>query len=139
MAEQHEHRIIVHSLEDARAALGVAAELGLPVTLESGAGAAGYGGPLWFLALVERARQDHPAAEVASVLDCGEEAGTALGALRAGAKRVRFAGPASVAARLQAIAAELGAAIEGPAAGERLDLLDQADPRGAVRRFLAGN
>ncbi len=45
-------RIIVHSLDHARAALAVAAAVGKPVTLMSAAGAGCYAGPRWFLALV---------------------------------------------------------------------------------------
>ena len=132
-------RIVVHSLEQARAALGAASELGVPLTLASALGAGGYVGPLWFKALIEAARADHPAVNLTAVLDCADEAGTALGALRAGLKCVRFTGPAEVRARIAAIAAELGATIDHEAAPERLDLLDIPDPKGAARAFLARN
>ena len=105
-------RIIVHSLDHARAALAAAAALGVPVTLASAAGAGGYAGPLWFKALIEIALRDHPGVSAAAVLDCGDEAGTTLGALRAGLKRVRFTGASEVRDRLAAIAAQLGATIE---------------------------
>jgi fructose/tagatose bisphosphate aldolase len=130
-------RIVVHSLEQARAALAAAVELGVPLTLASAVGAGGNVGPLWFKALIDAAREDHPAVNLTAVLDCADEAGTALGALRAGFKCVRFTGPAEVHARIAAIAAELGATIDQETAPERLDLLDVPDPRGAVRAFLA--
>jgi hypothetical protein len=134
-----QHRIIVHSLEQARAAVAAAAELRVPMMLVSAAGAGGYAGPLWFTALVDAARHDHPEAAVAAVLDCADEAGTALAALRAGVTRVRFTGPEPVRLRLAEIAAALGAAIEsGPVEGA-LDLLDRHDPKGAALAFLAGN
>ena len=133
------NQIIVHSLEQARAAVAAAAELNVAVTLVSAAGAGGYAGPLWFTALVDAARHDHPDIAVAAVLDCADEAGTALAALRAGIKQVRFTGPEPVRARLAEIAAQLGAIIESGAGEGALDLLDARDPAGAARAFLAGS
>jgi hypothetical protein len=137
--ESYQNRIIVHSLEQARAAVAAAAELGVGVTLVSAAGAGGYAGPLWFTALVDAARHDHPDAAVTAVLDCADEAGTALAALRAAVKQVRFTGPEPVRSRLAEIAAALGAAIESDPVEDALDLLDQRDPKGAALAFLAGN
>jgi hypothetical protein len=92
------------------------------------------------MALIAAARAEHPAAEVSAVLDCGEEPGNALAALRAGVPRIRFTGAAEMQARLAAIAAQLGAVVEGPAAEENLlDLLDARDPLALSRRFLARN
>jgi acyl-CoA reductase-like NAD-dependent aldehyde dehydrogenase len=132
-------RIIVHSLAQARAAVAAAGVLGVPVTLESAAGAGGYAGPLWFKALIDAACAAYPAAAVSAVLDCGDEAGTALGALRAGIGRVRFTGSAATRERIAAIAASLGATLEGEATGTALDLLEARDPEAAARAFLAGN
>jgi hypothetical protein len=133
-------RIIIHSLAQARAALAAAAELGVPITLESAPAAGGYAGPGWWRALIEAARAERPAADVIAVLDCGEEPGAALAALRAGVPRIRFAGAAEMRARLAAIATQLGAAVEGPAVEENvLDLLEARDPLALSRRFLARN
>lgn len=131
-------RIIVHSLDQARAALRAAAELGVGVTLASAAGAGAYAGPLWFKALIDAARQAYPEVDLDALLDCAEEAGSALAALRAGIARVGFNGPAETRERLAAIAAALGAAIESEPVGEALDLLDARDPLAAARAFLAG-
>ncbi len=138
-ASPEPRRIIVHSLDHARAALAAAAALGVPVTLASAEGAGGYAGPLWFKALVEAALSDHPGLSAAAVLDCGDEAGTTLGALRAGIKRVRFTGGDEVRGRLAAIAAQLGAEIESGEPLPALDLLDAADPGRLCRVYLAGN
>jgi hypothetical protein len=132
-------RIVVHSLEQARAALAAAAELGVPLTLTSAVGAGGYVGPLWFKALIDAAHAEHPAVHLTAVLDCADEAGTALGALRTGLKCVRFTGRDDVRARIAAIAAELGATVDHETAPDLLDLLDVADPRSAARAFLARN
>jgi hypothetical protein len=132
-------RIIVHSLTHARAALSAAAKLNVPITLASAAGAGCYAGPLWFKALIEAALAERPDVTATAILDCAEEAGSVLAALRAGLKRVRFAGEEAVRARLADIAAAQGAVIEGDAAEDQLDLLDQPDPEAAALAFLARN
>jgi fructose/tagatose bisphosphate aldolase len=132
-------RIIVHSLVEARAALAAAAALGMPVTLMSAAGAGAYAGPRWFKALIAAARAEHPDVVVEAVLDCAEEAGTVMSALRAGITRVRFTGSPSMRDRLAAIAAATGASLEDESGDETLDLLEARDPAAVARAFLAGN
>ena len=132
-------RIAVHSLAQAQAAVAAAAALGVGVTLMSAAGAGGYAGPLWFKALVDAARHDHPGLAIDAVLDCANEAGTALAALRAGLTRVRFTGPEPVRSRIAEIAAALGAAVESGAVEGALDLLDARHPEADARAFLAGS
>lgn len=131
-------RIIVHSLADACAALKAASEAGVPVTLASAEGAGGYAGPLWFKSLVDEARAAFPDVAVAAVLDCGDEAGTALAALRHGLAIVRFAGRPEAAERLRDIARSLGAAIETGPAPAALDLLDRPEAEAACRAYLRG-
>jgi hypothetical protein len=132
-------RFIIHSLDHARAALAAAAAAGVPVTLASAVGAGGYAGPMWFKALVDIALGEHPGVTAVAVLDCGDEAGTTLGALRAGLKCVRFTGRDDVRERLAAIAVQLGAAIESGEPPPALDLLDAGDPARLARAYLAGN
>jgi fructose/tagatose bisphosphate aldolase len=132
-------RIIIHSLEQARAALAAAEAAGVPVVLASAEGAGGYAGPMWFKAVVDTAASEYPEAAAGAVLDCADEAGTALAALRAGIKRVRFTGRDEVRERLAAIAAQLGAEIESGAMPEALDLLDARDPERLARAYLARN
>jgi fructose/tagatose bisphosphate aldolase len=132
-------RIIVHSLDHARAAIAAAAALDVPVTLASAGGAGGYAGPLWFKALIEAAAGDHPEVKITAVLDCDDEGGTVLAALRAGIKRVRFTGAAPAREKLATIAAQLDATIENGTAEATLDLLDIGDAAAACRAFLGGN
>jgi hypothetical protein len=132
-------RVIVHSLEQARAAIDVAASLGVAVTIESAAGAGAYAGPLWFKALIAQAREAHPEVAVTELLDCAEEAGMVLAALRAGLKRVRFTGPEQLRLRLAEIAAAQGARVDGASAEPALDLLAARDPAAALSAFLGGN
>jgi hypothetical protein len=125
-----QRRIVVHSLDQARAAVRAAAALGRPVTLQSARGAAGDAGSAWWQALIEAAGAG------TAILDCGDEAGTVLGALRIGLRHLRFTGPAATRERLAAIAVQTGATVEGDVPVTLLDLLDQRDPEAACREFL---
>ena len=71
----------------------------------SAPGAGIYAGPGWWKALVDAAHDAAPGAEFSAVLDCGDDAGAAQGAIRAGIEAVVFTGRSDVAARLEAIAA----------------------------------
>jgi hypothetical protein len=129
-------RVIVHSPGHAAAALAAAASLGIPISLESAPGAGGYAGPRWFLAMIAQAAPAHGEADFTAIVDCADEAGTALAALRAGAKRVRFTGSEEARTKLADIAASLGAAIEGQAQAPALDLLDARDPLALAKAYL---
>lgn len=101
--------IIVHSLAHAVAALSAAAQAGAPVILASARDAGIYAGPGWFGALVAAARAAIPAAQCTVLLDCGDDAGAAQAAIRAGIEGVIFTGRADVAERLADIAGQRGA------------------------------
>jgi fructose/tagatose bisphosphate aldolase len=127
--------VVVHSLSHALAALSAAAALGVPVTLMSGPGAAGYAGPDWFLAVLRQARARHPGVDVTAILDCAEAPGRALAALRRGAKAIRLGGSAKARARVAAIALAMGARLDDTDYA-LLNLGAEADPERAVRKFL---
>jgi hypothetical protein len=99
-----EPAITVHSLGQAVAALKAAAAAGRRVALLSAPSAGGYVGAGWFRALVDAARDAVPQACCSAYLDCGDEAGTALAALRVEVDGVVFTGRAEVAQRLADIA-----------------------------------
>jgi fructose/tagatose bisphosphate aldolase len=134
-----DRRVIVYSLAQARAAVTAAAERQVPVILTSAPGMAGFMGPLWFKALVDQAAALHPGIEVTAMLDCADEAGTALAALRCGFKRVRFSGAAEARGRLEDIAGQMRAIVEHGALPDALDLLDCKDPLASCRAFFSPN
>jgi hypothetical protein len=101
--------IIVHALAHAVAALSAAAEAGRPVTLASAPDAGIYAGPGWFGALIAAACDAVPMAQSAALLDCGDDAGAAQAAIRAGIEGIVFTGRADVAERLADIARQRGA------------------------------
>ena len=100
--------IIIHSLAHAVAALSAAAEVGRPVILASAPDAGIYAGPGWFGALIAAAREAVPVAECTMLLDCGDDAGAAQAAIRAGIEAIVFTGRADVAERLADIAGRRG-------------------------------
>jgi hypothetical protein len=133
---------IVHSLDHARAALDAAASLGLPVAIQSAAGAGAYAGVAWFERLVATAHAETPAVELTAVLDCGDAPGAVLEAVRwlkePGRYKLRlcFTGDAATAARLAEIAAAAGLDLvrESPPG---LDLRAVAEAPAACRTWLA--
>jgi hypothetical protein len=116
--------IVIHSLPHAVAALSAAAEAGRPVTLLSALNAGLYAGPGWFREVIAAARQVVPVALSSALLDCGDDAGAAQGAIRAGVEGIVFTGPADVAARLDDIGRQRGVQVVTARPKATLDLAD---------------
>jgi fructose/tagatose bisphosphate aldolase len=100
--------IVVHSLSHALAALTAASEASRPIIILSAPDSGIYAGPGWFKALVDAAREAVPEANATFILDCGDDAGAAQGAIRAGIEALIFSGRADVAERLAEIATARG-------------------------------
>ncbi|GIL40180.1 hypothetical protein [Roseiterribacter gracilis] len=64
-------------------------------------------GGLWLTAVLDAARSAVPGADGRVALSCGDRAGDAMAALRAGIRRIAFTGSDEVAAKLTALGAEL--------------------------------
>jgi delta 1-pyrroline-5-carboxylate dehydrogenase len=116
--------IIVHSLAQAIAALTAAVRAGRPVVLASASGAGSYLGPGWFGALVAAAREAVPDARFSILLDCGDDVGAALAAIRSEIEGVVFTGRADVARRLADIAHQHGVRFVTDRPAALLDLGD---------------
>ncbi len=129
--------MIVHGLEQARAAAAAAAGLNRPMRIQSAPGAAGFAGPAWFAELVAAARRAQPDAEIEAVLDCGDSPGAVLAGLRRGIETVRFTGPAAARRKLAAIADASGARLEW-CPTRALDLDGEDNPMAAVGAWLSG-
>ncbi len=122
--------VVVHDLDQARAALAVARELGVAIELRSAPDAAAYAGVGYLKALGDLAGQE-------LLIDCGDDAGLVMAALRTGCHRLVFSGPAALATRLVDMAMPLGADLRlettPPAC---LDLKPDADAGRACREWL---
>lgn len=97
--------VMVTGFDAACAAMAAAAAEGRPVIL---VGAAGGGGAGWWLALERQARTAIPRAEATFVLDCADEAGRALEAIRAGVGAIALSAPPETRRRVAEIAAASG-------------------------------
>jgi hypothetical protein len=121
---------VVHHLEQARAALAAAAEAGCAIQLRSAPGAAGYAGVGYLKALGEQVGQE-------LVIDCGDDAGLVMAALRTGCRRLVFSGSEEVRRRLADMAEQLGAELVGEAhALKVLTLQPEDDVAASLRSHL---
>jgi hypothetical protein len=114
--------IVIHSLAQAIAALRAAARADCPVVLVSAPDAGGYVGPGWFGGLVAAAREAVPEARFAAFLDCGEDVGAALAAIRSEIEGIVFTGRPDVARRLADIARQHGVRLDTRRPAAALDL-----------------
>lgn len=108
MATESPSIFIVHSEAQAIDALAAAAAAKSLALLLSGKGAGIYAGPTWFIALIEGARSRHAAALAEAILDCDDDAGAVLAAIRTGVETITYSGPAATRRRLNEIATVKG-------------------------------
>lgn len=102
---------VVRSLDEARTVLQSAQAAGAVATLVSPPNAAATLGLGFFWALVAAARSEAPGVAVEAVMDCGDDPGWALAALRTGFTSVVLRGDRRARARVAAIARAVGARI----------------------------
>jgi hypothetical protein len=132
-----EPTIVVYGFEDSVAALTAAARLGQPVRLKSPFVVAAALGPQVAWSMFRQASAAVPEAVAIWVLDCGDETGTALAALRLGVPELQLAAPGEARARVADIARQLGARVAEDAEGTPiLDLADADEPLAACREWL---
>jgi hypothetical protein len=93
------------------------------VLLVSAPNAGGYAGPGWFKALTAAARETVPDARCYTLLDCGDNVGAALAAIRAEVEGVIFTGRPDAARRLADIARQHGVRFETKRTPDSLDLV----------------
>ena len=127
--------IIVHSLDHAIAALAAAEHNSCSVTLLSAPEAAAYLGATVFRDMIAAAAAIHPRARHIAVLDCGDDPGLALGALRHGIKGVRITNGKEIQDKLADIAEQRGAFVHRDGE-ETMDLLGMNDPLAACCAWL---
>ncbi len=106
------------------------------MVLASAPGAGSYVGPGWFGALVEAARETVPEARFFALLDCADDVGAALAAIRSEIEGVLFTGRADVACRLADIASQHRVRLVSDRPSVGLDLRDDffASPEILERR-----
>ena len=113
-ATKHPAAVIVHDLDQANRVLAAAERTGRPVRLCSPPAAAPYLGPAVFKSMIDQARADNPKARATACLDCGDEAGTALAALRHGIDAISLTAAPDVLEKIADMARQSGAEIMPP-------------------------
>jgi len=132
--------IIVNSLDHAVAALECFRDAATDGFVLSPPGSGANLGAAVFQAMIDEARKHIPEARVTAVLDCGEDPGYALAAIRTGLKAIVFAGNAEAKSRISDIAQRSGCQIVDNLIytdPQPLDLLDIPDTLDACRKYLA--
>jgi hypothetical protein len=125
-----------HSHRHATAALSAAAAAGESVTLVTPLGAAGCGGPEFYWEIYRGACTDVPDATSEVVIDCGEDAGTAMRALRCGWRQIVLRADPVTTAKIEDMAAKLGGTVlrTRPTA---IDLTPAGDPMRFCRQAFS--
>jgi len=122
-------QVVVHDRAQAEAALAAAAELGCEIWLRSAPDAAAYAGVGYLKALGDALGHQ-------IVVDCGDDAGLVMAALRTGCRRLAFSGPAALSERLADMAAQLGARYRHEEHADALCLSPEDDAWSCCRAWL---
>ena len=127
--------IIVHTLEDALAALEAASELDVPITLQSAPDAIFYAGSLYLFHLFQYAKSAYPKVRATFIIDCHDAEAEAIAAMQMGHTHLRSSAPEELRAKLADIVAEHG--IEFYIGDcQVLDLQNARDAKAACREWL---
>ncbi len=130
-----EPTFIIHDLSHALAVGKGSMALNAPVVVRSAPGLATTLGPEAFSALIEETDRVYPDALLLGVLDCGDQAGTAIGALRRGVKRICIDPDMPTGDKIDDIARQLDAEVVN-CSDNALDLLDVEDMDRAVFQHI---
>lgn len=115
----------IHDLQQARAVLDQARLRGWQATLITAPGMTAFAGTGFWHAV-------ELALEQPVVVDCGDDAGLAMAALRQGSRELLFSGAEDVAAKLDSMAGQLGGRVHRDLGGEEIALQAEDDPAGVL-------
>lgn len=130
---------VVHELAHAIAALEAARLHKTSVILVSAPGAARSGGAGWWRELIAAARSRTPDADMVSVLDCADEAGMALAAIRAGVEAIAVTSPEETQERIADMARQVSVSLISIPWADAVDLARTNDPQAACENHLAAH
>ena len=98
------HGIIVHTIDDVRAAL----QADPSACLQSAPDAIFYAGGLYLLTMFRQAKAEFPGSDAIFILDCADASAEALAAMRMGHSHIRSAATEPLRAKLSDIAQQSG-------------------------------
>jgi hypothetical protein len=96
--------VIIHDIVDARVVCSAAIGFGNQVTMWTASGALFYLGPAWIIEIWRHVRREFPELIINTVIDCGNDPGNALSAIRSGAEGVALNAKPSVKKKIRQIA-----------------------------------
>lgn len=126
---------IIHGRDHAFCVAQASEQTGVPVFLFSARGAALSLGPEVFLTIIKTAYRHFPDAQIEGVLDCADDAGVALGALRRGVTHISVNAPDPSQTKIIDIARQLGATVQKYPTNA-VDLAYLTEPMKTVLRHL---
>ncbi len=130
-------RIVVHEIAHAIAALTAARAQNQPLLIISAPGAVRSAGAGWWRELVAQARDSIPDQGAEWVLDCGDEPGMALAALREGVGTIALEADETTWSRVAQIAIQCDASVLKVDRTGALDLADSNNPQRDCNLYLS--
>ena len=100
--------IIFHNLRQAECGMEAAVDFSCQVTLLTPPGAAKYGGPEYYWAIVQAAQDRYPQAKVTALLNCGNDSALAQMALHIGWRQLVLLGRVGARNKVKQIARAYG-------------------------------
>lgn len=128
--------VVVHTLEQAHAALEAAAELKQSIVLQSAPDAIFYAGGLYLFHMFKQARAACPKAKAIFILDCADAGAEAIAAMQTGHTHIRSSAAPELRKKLADIAAQHGVTLY-TGNDEALDLAKVRDTKNACKHWLS--
>ena len=129
--------IVVHEFSHAVAALTAAQAHNRPITILSAMGAVRSAGAGWWRELVTQAGANVPDQAAEWILDCGDEPGMALAALREGVQAIALDAGEPIWSRVAQIAVQRDASVLRIDRAGALDLADSNNPQRDCYLYLS--
>jgi hypothetical protein len=130
-------RIVVHEIGHALAALSAARAHNRPLIILSSTGAVRSAGAGWWRELVAQSRESMPEQDAEWILDCGDEPGMALAALREGVGTIALNASEPIWSRVAQIAARCDASVLKVDRTGALDLVGSNNPQRDCNLYLS--
>jgi len=130
-------RIVVHEIGHALAALAAARPHNRPLVILSATGAVRSAGAGWWRELVAQARGSVPDQDAEWILDCGDEPGMALAALREGVTTIGLDADEPIWSRVAQIASLCDASVLRVDRTGALDLAGSNNPQRDCNLYLS--
>ncbi len=108
------------------------------VALVTPPGAAATGGPEIYLEMYRQGHAHFPETETHAVIDCGDDAGIAMRALRCGWRDLVFTGDDDVRQKLQDMSDQFGGTLRR-SRPHTIDLITSSDPARTVQQALSSS